>query len=91
MAGSFLKKLFGDSNSAEIKRLEKIAAKIDSYEDAHRRLSEEELRGMTAKFRARLAAGETLDDLLPEARSRAGTLGATLGFALMMLLDVALG
>ena len=69
MAGSFLKKLFGDSNSAEIKRLEKIAAKIDSYEDAHRRLSEEELRGMTAKFRARLAAGETLDDLLPEAFS----------------------
>ena len=69
MAGSFLKKLFGDSNSAEIKRLEKIAAKIDSYEDAHRRLSEEELRGMTVKFRARLAAGETLDDLLPEAFS----------------------
>ena len=69
MAGSFLKKLFGDSNSAEIKRLEKIAAKIDSYEDAHHRLSEEELRGMTAKFRARLAAGETLDDLLPEAFS----------------------
>ena len=69
MAGSFLKKLFGDSNSAEIKRLEKIAAKIDSYEDAHRRLSEEELRGMTEKFRARLAAGETLDDLLPEAFS----------------------
>ena len=69
MAGSFLKKLFGDSNSAEIKRLEKIAAKIDSYEDAHRRLSEEELRGMTAKFRARLAAGETLDNLLPEAFS----------------------
>ncbi len=69
MAGSFLKKLFGDSNSAEIKRLEKIAAKIDSYEDAHRKLSEEELRGMTAKFRARLAAGETLDDLLPEAFS----------------------
>ena len=67
MAGSFLKKLFGDSNSAEIKRLEKIAAKIDSYEDAHRTLSEEELRGMTEKFRARLAAGETLDDLLPEA------------------------
>ena len=33
----------------------------------------------------------TVDDLLPEARSRAGTLGATLGFALMMLLDVALG
>ena len=69
MAGSFLKKLFGDSNSAEIKRLEKIAAKIDSYEDAHRKLSEEELRGMTEKFRARLAAGETLDDLLPEAFS----------------------
>ena len=33
----------------------------------------------------------TVDDLLPEARSRAGTLGTTLGFALMMLLDVALG
>ncbi len=69
MASNFLKKLFGDSNATEIKRLEKIAAQVDSFEEAHRRMSDEELRGMTAVFRKRLAAGETLDALLPEAFS----------------------
>ncbi|HIQ62646.1 MAG TPA: preprotein translocase subunit SecA [Candidatus Avichristensenella intestinipullorum] len=64
-----LKALFGGSNEAEIKRLEKIARKIDSFEEAHRRLSEQELRGMTDVFRRRLKDGETLDDLLPEAFS----------------------
>ncbi len=66
---NFLKALFGGSNDAEVRKLVKLADKIDSFEEAHRRLSEEELRGMTEKFRARLKAGETLDDLLPEAFS----------------------
>ncbi|MDL2317637.1 preprotein translocase subunit SecA [Eubacteriales bacterium OttesenSCG-928-A19] len=66
---NFLRALLGGSNDAEVRKLEKVADKIDSFEEAHRRLSEQELRGMTAVFRQRLAAGETLDDLLPEAFS----------------------
>lgn len=66
---SFLKNLLGGNNDAEVRRLSKIADRIDAYEDAHRKLSEAELRGMTAVFRERLAKGETLDDLLPEAFS----------------------
>ncbi len=66
---NFLKALLGGSNEAEVRKLQKLADKIDSFEEAHRRLSETELRGMTAKFRERLQNGETLDDLLPEAFS----------------------
>ncbi len=66
---NFLKTLLGGSNDAEIRKLEKIAAKIDTFEEAHRRLTDAELRGMTEAFRRRLAGGETLDDLLPEAFS----------------------
>ena len=61
-------KLF-NPGAAELKRLGKIADKIDSFEDMHRKLSDEELRGKTQEFRDRLAKGETLDDLLPEAYS----------------------
>lgn len=66
---NFLKTLLGGSNEAEIRRLSKVADTIDSYEDAHRKLSEAELRGLTCQFKERLQAGETLDDLLPEAFS----------------------
>ncbi len=66
---NFLKTLLGGSNEAEVRKLQKLADTIDSYEEAHRRLSDDELRGMTAKFRERLKAGETLDTLLPEAFS----------------------
>lgn len=64
-----IKKLLSGSNEAEVKKLQKIADKIDSFEDAHRKLSEDALRNMTTVFRERLAKGETLDDLLPEAFS----------------------
>ena len=64
-----LKRLLGGSNEAEVRKLTKIADTIDSFEEAHRQLSETELRGMTAVFRERLKNGETLDDLLPEAFS----------------------
>lgn len=66
---NIFKKLLGGSNEAEIRKLQKLADQIDSFEEAHRRLSEKELRGMTATFRSRLQQGETLDDLLPEAFS----------------------
>ncbi|MBB1502193.1 preprotein translocase subunit SecA [Propioniciclava sp. MC1683] len=51
----------------QIKRLEAIANQVNSIESEFEAMSDEELRGMTAEFRTRLEAGETLDDLLPEA------------------------
>ena len=59
-------KLFG-SNQREIAKLMPIVEKINSLEAANRRLSDEELRIKTQEFRDRIAKGETLDGLLPEA------------------------
>jgi len=60
-------KLFGTRSEREIKRLQPTLDKILALEEPYKALSEEELRGKTAEFKARLAQGETLDDLLPEA------------------------
>ena len=65
---SFFSKLF-DPSAGEIKRLNKIVDKIDSFEEEHKTLTDEQLRGKTVEFRERLKNGETLDDLLPEAYS----------------------
>ena len=59
-------KLFG-SNQREIAKLQPIVEKINSYDAAMRRLSDSELQAKTPEFRARIAKGETLDELLPEA------------------------
>jgi len=64
---SFVKWLFGDTSQREIRRLEPILKKIDALEEPYKALTDEQLKGKTAEFKARLAAGETLDDLLPEA------------------------
>jgi preprotein translocase subunit SecA len=50
-----------------LKQLEAIAKQVNAIEDEFRAMSDDELRGMTDEFRDRLAAGETLDDLMPEA------------------------
>lgn len=63
----FMEKIFGDLNTKEVKKLEKIADKIEALDDDMQKLSNEELRGKTFEFKERLAAGETLDDILPEA------------------------
>ena len=65
---NLLKKLF-DPTAGEIKRLSKIADRIDAFEEEHRALSDAQLRAKTQEFRDRLQKGETLDDLLPEAFS----------------------
>ena len=65
---SFFSKLF-DPSAGEIKRLNKIVDKVDSFEEEHKVLTDEQLRGKTVEFRERLKNGETLDDLLPEAYS----------------------
>ncbi len=63
----FLEKVFGDWNAKEIKRIEKIADRIEAFEPEIKLLSDEGLRGKTEVFKARLAGGEGLDDVLPEA------------------------
>ena len=67
MASGFLKKLFGDTSSREIKKIEPLVQKIEALEPEYAALSDAELQAKTPWFRERLAAGETLDDLLPEA------------------------
>ena len=60
-------KLFGTRSQREIKRIQPFVDKILALEEEYKALSEEELKGKTALFKARLEQGETLDDLLPEA------------------------
>ncbi len=67
MFGGLAKSLFGSSNDRYVKSLNPILAKIASFEPSLQAMSDEELSAQTVKFRERLAAGEKLDDLLPEA------------------------
>jgi len=63
----FFKKMFGDRDDRLIAQLQKTVEQINALEPEFRALSDEALRAQTDKFRQRLAAGESLDDLLPEA------------------------
>ena len=67
MASNFLKKLFGDTSTKEIKKITPLVEKIESLEAEYKALSDAELQAKTPWFKSRLAAGETLDDILPEA------------------------
>ncbi len=62
-----IEKLFGSHSDRELKRIKPIIDKIESYDEPMQALSDEELRGKTQEFKDRLAKGETLDDILPEA------------------------
>ena len=64
---SIINKIFGDANDQYIKSLRPTIDKINSLEKGLTVLTDEELKGKTAEFKARLAKGETLDSLLPEA------------------------
>ena len=63
----FLDKFFGSRSQREIKKIQPIADKVLSLENEFKALSDEALKAKTAEFKERLAKGETLDDLLPEA------------------------
>src|ERR1041385_2426950 len=67
MIGQLLAKVIGTQNERELKRLQPRVAAINALEASVQPLSEEQLRGKTAEFRQRVANGEPLDDLLPEA------------------------
>ena len=60
-------KIFGTHSQNELKRIYPIVDHIEALEPEFQKLSDEELRGKTTEFKERLAKGETLDDLLPEA------------------------
>ncbi len=64
---NIINKVFGTHSERELKRIKPIVDKIESYKDAMGALSDEELRAKTTEFKERLANGETLDDILPEA------------------------
>ena len=67
MFAPLLKKLFGSKNEREVKRMLKTVQAVNAFEEQMLALSDEQLRAKTAEFKARLAKGETLDQLLPEA------------------------
>ena len=60
-------KIFGTHSQRELKRIMPLVDKIESLRDSMMALSDEELRAKTAEYKSRFQAGETLDDLLPEA------------------------
>ena len=63
----FMEKIFGDLNTKEVKKVEKIADQVMALEDRMAALTDDELKAKTPEFKERLANGETLDDILPEA------------------------
>ena len=63
----FMEKIFGTHSERELKLINKTIDKIESLRPEMQKLSDEELRGKTTEFKKRLADGETLDDILPEA------------------------
>ncbi|GIQ65976.1 preprotein translocase subunit SecA [Paenibacillus cisolokensis] len=62
-----VKKIFGDANEREVKRLMKTVEKINAMEPTFAALSDDALRAKTEEFKSRIEKGETLDELLPEA------------------------
>ncbi len=67
MIGSMIRKFVGSKNDRELKQLRAVVSRINNLEPEISALSDDQLTGKTAEFRQRLQAGETLDDLLPEA------------------------
>ena len=62
-----MRKLLGTNSKREVKKITPIVDKIEALSDEYKALTDEQLRAKTDEFKARLAAGTTLDDILPEA------------------------
>ena len=67
MFGGFAKAIFGSSNDRYVRSLRKVVDRINGYEPTIAAMTDDELRGQTAIFRQRLADGQELDTILPEA------------------------
>ena len=67
MLNTLMKKMFGSRNERTLRRMEKTVLAINAFEPQMQILTDEQLAAKTAQFKARFTAGETLDELLPEA------------------------
>jgi preprotein translocase subunit SecA len=67
MAYTLINKLLGDPNVREVKRAQALVAKVNAREDDMKKLSDEELTGITEKLKKRLEKGESLQQILPDA------------------------
>ena len=64
---SIVSKIFGTYSDHQLRKLEKIADRIEALAPTYKDMGDEELRGMTEKFKAQLAEGKPLDAILPDA------------------------
>jgi preprotein translocase subunit SecA len=67
MFGNILKKIFGSSNDRDVRKMRKIVTKINALEEGLQSLNDQDLCEQTGLLRERLVAGETLEQILPEA------------------------
>ncbi len=67
MITALLAKILGTNNARQLRKLQPLVEKINAFEPQTQALSDDHLREKTIEFRERLAKGETLDDILPEA------------------------
>ena len=67
MFGKLLAMIIGSNNARQLRKLQPIVTQINDFEPSMNALSDQQLRDKTQEFRERLAQGQTLDDLLPEA------------------------
>jgi preprotein translocase subunit SecA len=67
MIGNLIKKIVGTKNERELKRIQPLVDRVNEFESKMKAMSDDELKAMTPHFRERLANGEELDSLLPEA------------------------
>ena len=63
MIGKLIKKIVGDKNDRDLKKLQPLVDRVNSIEAEFEALTDEQLQGKTVEFRQRLAAGEELDHL----------------------------
>ncbi|MBI3932978.1 MAG: preprotein translocase subunit SecA, partial [Acidobacteria bacterium] len=67
MLNAILTRIIGTKNDRELKKIAPLIGRIGALEPALRALTDEELRGKTGELKARVARGESLDELLPDA------------------------
>lgn len=67
MANKFVTAIFGDYSKHEVKKLRKTVDKINALEEKYKSMDDKELAAQTPVLKERLANGETLDDILPDA------------------------
>ncbi|WNO09626.1 preprotein translocase subunit SecA [Teredinibacter sp. KSP-S5-2] len=67
MFSKILKSIFGTKNDRELKRMYKVVAKVNTFEEEYEKLSDSDIKEKTQSFKTRIEQGETLDHILPEA------------------------